>query len=118
MKNSVPLLGIGAALAGALMVNGANAQERNDRSLLALYHACQAQAEEPGSFCKGYLSGAADTLTAFGAGGHKAGLCAPSYNPAELQRIFMAWVPEHKELWELDMFAGVQAAFQEQWPCN
>lgn len=106
-----------AGLAGALMAGLASAQEKSDRSVHSLYHVCQAETDQPTSFCKAYLMGVADTLSAFGAGGHKAGLCAATYDPRALERIYLAWVPQHRELWDLDMFAGVQAALRERWPC-
>ncbi len=106
-----------AGLAGALVAGLAGAQE-SDRSVLLLYHACQVEADRPASWCEAYLMGVADTLTAFGAGGHKAGLCVPDYELGTLARIFMAWVPKHRDFWDLDMLAGAQAAFRERWPCG
>lgn len=110
-------MSITAGFAVSLLIGLASAQEESDRSVLTLYRACQADPDNPASFCRGYLIGVADTLSTFGSGGHKAGLCAPRYNGATLERLFLDWVPEHRDLWEVDMFVSVQAAFREQWPC-
>lgn len=86
-----------AGLVGALMPVLATAQEKSDRSVRSLYHVCEAEEDQPTSFCKAYLMGVAYTLSAFGAGEHKAGRCAATYDPSALERIYLAWVPEHRE---------------------
>ncbi|MCB4824207.1 MULTISPECIES: Rap1a/Tai family immunity protein [Roseicella] len=107
-------MGVFLLLAGG---GAAAARAPDGRTTLALERACQAENGEAGSWCAAYLMGVADTLTAFGKGGHRGGLCNPNYDPETLARAFVAWAQRHSELRNLDMLAGATAALRERWPC-
>lgn len=49
-------------------------------------------------WCWAYLIGVADTMTVFGKGGHKAGICGVSYDVERLQQVFTTWAQQHPEL--------------------
>jgi hypothetical protein len=62
--------------------------------------------------------GVADTLTAFGEGGHKGGLCGASYAIEDLGEVFLTWMREHPQFLDLDMLAGASLALRRRWPCR
>jgi hypothetical protein len=91
-------------------------EEPTARTVEALSQICRA-GKEGQMWCGAYLIGVADTMTAFGKGGHKAGICGISYDIERLQQVFTTWAQQHPELQELDMLAGANLAFREAWPC-
>lgn len=93
------------------------AQAAGKRSARNLVQACETELA-PTSWCAAYLMGVADTLTAFGEGGHKSGLCGASYTIEDLGDIFLTWMRDHPQFLELDMLAGASLALREQWPCR
>lgn len=78
---------------------------------------CEANGGDPRSWCAAYLMAVADTLQAFGAGGHKAGTCAVSYRVEQLAPIYTGWASRTPEAADFPMLAGVSLAFREAWPC-
>jgi hypothetical protein len=62
--------------------------------------------------------GVADTLSAFGDGGYKGGLCNVDYTIEQLSETFLTWARAHDAMLQLDMLAGVTLAFQQRWPCR
>lgn len=88
------------------------------RTARALYAVCSAAPSGPTNWCAAYLMGVADTLTAFGAGGHKGGICGADYVIDELPGIFVAWARDNDTFLDFDMLAGVSLAFRQQWPCR
>lgn len=88
------------------------------RSGQGLVQACQADQGAPTSWCAAYLMGIADTLTAFGQGGHKGGLCGATYQINDLTEIFLTWIHKHPQFLEMDMLAGASLALRERWPCR
>src|SRR5215218_1910104 len=87
------------------------------RSARNLVQACEAEQAAATSWCAAYLMGVADTLTVFGEGGHKGGLCGASYVIDDLGAIFLTWMREHPQFRDFDMFAGASLALREHWPC-
>jgi hypothetical protein len=87
------------------------------RSIRNFYLACTSHDEQL-AFCMIYLVGVADTLTAFGNGGHKGGICDADYTPEQLREIFVSWAKMHEDLSRMDMLAGISLALREQWPCR
>lgn len=83
-----------------------------------LVEACQADQGAPTSWCAAYLMGVADTLTAFGEGGHKGGLCGATYQINDLTEIFLTWMRKHPQFLGIDMLAGASLALRERWPCR
>jgi hypothetical protein len=79
---------------------------------------CEVNGPDPQSWCAAYLMAAADTLQAFGGGGHKAGTCADSYRIEQLAPIFTGWARRNPQAADLPMLAGVNLAFREAWPCT
>jgi serine/threonine protein phosphatase PrpC len=114
---------LGAALSATIVVSvfsqsdedGHAAKNRSGKDLLL---ACQAGQGAATNWCAAYLMGVADTLTAFGQGGHKGGLCGSSYQVDDLSRIFQKWIHENPKFLELDMLAGASLALRNQWPCR
>ncbi|MBA3520273.1 MAG: hypothetical protein H0T75_22140 [Rhizobiales bacterium] len=113
------------AVAPALigMLASAPAQGRLDdtsdkRSGHGLVRACEAEQAAAASWCAAYLMGIADTLTAFGEGGHKGGLCGAAYQIEDLGETFLTWMRKHPQFLDLDMLAGASLALRERWPCR
>lgn len=88
-----------------------------DRSTRSLATACLAEQGSPSSWCSAYLIGVADTLTAFGQGGNKNGICADDYSIEQLPEIFLTWTRANAALLGIDMLAGASLAFRRKWPC-
>nr|WP_247648214.1 Rap1a/Tai family immunity protein [Pannonibacter phragmitetus] len=88
------------------------------RSARNLVQACEAEQAAATSWCAAYLMGIADTLTAFGEGGHKGGLCGASYTIADVGEIFLAWMRAHPQFLDIDMLAGASLSLRERWPCR
>lgn len=86
-------------------------------NVASLQAVCEANGDDPGSWCAAYLRASIESFQAFGAGGHKAGTCAPSVQPNELSSRFVAWARAHEESATYPMMAGVNLAFREAWPC-
>ena len=78
---------------------------------------CEANGTDPGSWCTAYLLGSADALQAFGAGGHKAGICATSFQVQDLAPIFVEWSRLNPDAGGFPMMAGVNLALRNAWPC-
>ena len=93
-------------------------QAADKRSGHNLVQACETELPAPTSWCAAYLMGVADTLTAFGKGGHKGGLCGASYSIEDLGEIFLTWMRDHPQFLKLDMLAGASLALRERWPCR
>ena len=89
-----------------------------DRTTRSLEAACLAEQASPAGWCSAYLIGVADTLTAFGDGGTRAGVCKADYTIDQLPEIFLTWVRAHGAFRDLDMLAGVSLAFRTRWPCS
>ena len=85
--------------------------------MAGLQAVCEVNGSDPRSWCAGYLMAAADTLQAFGAGGHKAGTCAVSYRVEDLAPLYTGWARRSPQAADLPMLAGVSLAFREAWPC-
>ncbi|MBP1181641.1 Rap1a/Tai family immunity protein [Methylobacterium sp. PvR107] len=83
-----------------------------------LYLACLAEQGAASSWCSAYLMGVADTLTAFGNGGDRGGLCNVDYSIEQLSETFLTWARAHDALLQIDMLAGVTIAFRRRWPCR
>jgi Rap1a immunity proteins len=81
-----------------------------------LYRACLAAQGEASGWCSAYLLGVADTLTAFGDGGNRGGLCNVDYSIEQLSETFLTWARAHDGMLQLDMLAGVTLAFRQRWP--
>lgn len=88
-----------------------------ERTNAALLRTCQGGAEGA-AWCEAYLLGVADAMAAFGAGGHKAGLCGPDYRAEELDDLYVGWARENPGFMDLDMLLGVHFALRERWPCT
>src|SRR3954454_12692226 len=58
------------------------------RTTQSLYAACLAEEASPSGWCSTYLLGVADTLTAFGAGGHRGGIGGVDYTIEQLAETF------------------------------
>jgi hypothetical protein len=87
------------------------------RAARNLYAACLAT-PAPSSWCSAYLMGVADTLTAFGSGGHKGGICNVDYTIEQLAEVFLTWARANEALLDFDMLAGASLAFRQRWPCG
>lgn len=107
---SALLLGIGAPSGPA------NAQAPGETGL-AFYRMCQAESARNGP-CESYLEGVADMLAAFGNGGHPAGICGSRYGNDGLKRIYIAWLPWHRNFWNLPRPAAAAIALRDRWPCR
>jgi hypothetical protein len=107
-----------AIVAPASSQSGQADNPGDSRSGKELLQACQAGQGAPISWCAAYLMGVADTLTAFGQGGHKGGLCGATYQIDDLTEIFLTWMREHPQYLSMDMLAGASLALREQWPCR
>lgn len=89
-----------------------------DRTTRSLEASCLAEQGAPAGWCSAYLIGVADTLTAFGDGGNRGGICKSDYTVDQLPEIFLTWVRSHEAFRDLDMLAGVSLAFRTKWPCS
>jgi hypothetical protein len=83
-----------------------------------LYAACLAEQGAASSWCSAYLMGVADTLTAFGNGGDKSGICDADYTIESLAETFLTWARSHERFLQVDMLAGATLAFRQRWPCQ
>ncbi|MGH1574265.1 Rap1a/Tai family immunity protein [Methylobacterium sp. P31] len=88
-----------------------------DRTTRSLAAACLAEQGEASGWCSAYLLGVADTLTAFGNGGDRGGLCNVDYSIEQLSETFLTWARGHDAMLQLDMLAGATLAFRQRWPC-
>ena len=68
--------------------------------------------------CEAYLSGAAETLSAFGNGGIEGGICGRGVRLGELSRIFLAWAANNRHAANLPRLAGVTMALRQRFPCR
>lgn len=68
--------------------------------------------------CEAYLSGAAETLSAFGNGGNEGGICGRGVRSGELSRIFLAWAADNRHAANLPRLAGVTMALRQRFPCR
>jgi hypothetical protein len=89
-----------------------------ERRTADLYRACLAEQGEASGWCSAYLLGVADTLTAFGNGGDRGGLCNVDYSIEQLSETFLTWARAHDGMLQLDMLAGATLAFRQRWPCR
>jgi hypothetical protein len=80
--------------------------------------ACLAEGGSPSGWCSAYLIGVADTLSAFGSGGHRSGICPADYRIEDLTETFLTWARANVALDQIDMLAGVSLAFRQRWPCR
>lgn len=94
------------------------AQAVEDRPARNLVRTCEAEQAAATGWCSAYLMGVADTLTAFGAGGNKGGLCGASYTIEDLGEVFLTWMRANPQFLDLDMLAGVSLALRQTWPCR
>lgn len=90
-------------------------QDRSGRHLVRL---CETEETTAANWCAAYLMGLADTLTAFGKGGHKGGLCGAEYQIGDLSKIFLTWMRRQPDLMDLDMLAGASLSLRSRWPCR
>ena len=86
-------------------------------TVAGLQAVCEVNGSDPRSWCAAYLMAGADTLQAFGAGGHKGGTCAVSYRVEDLAPLYTGWARRSTQAADLPMLAGVSLAFSEAWPC-
>jgi len=93
----------------------ADVTDRTTRSLAA---ACLVEQRAASGWFSAYLMGVADTLSAFGDGGVKGGLCNVNYSIEQLSETFLTWARGHDAMLQLDMLAGVTLAFRQRWPCR
>ncbi len=110
-----PVLVLVGALAGG---PPASAQAVEDRSAGSLGQTCKVEQGGASGWCSAYLLGVADTLSAFGAGGDKGGLCGASYAIEDLAEVFLTWMQANPKFLQLDMLAGVSLALRQTWPCR
>jgi hypothetical protein len=96
---------------------GAQVVDVRDRTTRSLEAVCRAEQGAASGWCSAYLLGVADTLTAFGDGGDKGGLCNADYTIEQLPETFLTWAQAHTALLQLDTLAGASLAFREKWPC-
>ncbi|WP_018263583.1 hypothetical protein [Methylobacterium sp. WSM2598] len=64
---------------------GAHIVDMRDRTTRSLEAVCRAEQGAASGWCGAYLIGVADTLTAFGDGGDKGGLCNADYTIEHLK---------------------------------
>jgi len=110
-----PILALVGVVAGGLP---AAAQAAENRSAGSLVQTCKVEQGGASGWCSAYLLGVADTLTAYGEGGDKGGLCGVSYEIEDLPRVFLTWMQANPKFLELDMLAGVSLALRQAWPCR
>jgi len=110
-----PMLALVGVIAGGIP---AAAQAVEGRSAGNLVQTCKAEQGDASGWCSAYLLGVADTLTAFGKGGEKGGLCGASYAIEDLPEVFLTWIQANPQLLELDMLASVSLALRQTWPCR
>lgn len=108
----------GLSVASVLAQDSEVADAGIERSARNLVKVCEAEQTAATSWCAAYLMGVADTLAAFGNGGHKGGLCGESYVIKELDDIFVTWMRAHPQFLDLDMLAGASLALRARWPCR
>lgn len=89
-----------------------------DRTARSLAAACLVEQGAASGWCSAYLMGVADTLSAFGDGGAKGGLCNVDYSIEQLSETFLTWARGHDAMLQFDMLAGVTLAFRQRWPCR
>lgn len=94
------------------------AQAVENRSARSLVQTCKAEQAAASGWCSAYLLGVADTLTAFGAGGHKGGLCGADYAIEDLPRVFLTWAQANPQFLNFDMLATASLALRQTWPCR
>lgn len=82
------------------------------------YESCRTERGRVNGRCDSYIEGAADTLAAFGNGGHPGGICGRGYNKGELTRIFLDWFPENRHVSDSPRLAGVTLALRARYPCR
>ncbi len=110
-----PILALVGVIAGGIP---AAAQAVEGRSAGNLVQICRAEEGAASGWCSAYLLGVADTLSAFGAGGHKGGLCGAAYAVEDLPKVFLTWMQANPQFLELDMLAGLSLALRQAWPCR
>ena len=89
-----------------------------DRTTRSLEAACLAEQGAASGWCSAYLMGVADTLSAFGNGGNRGGLCRADYAIEQLSETFLTWTRANEALHEADMLAGASLALRQKWPCR
>lgn len=108
-----------AALSPSVVAQDDGVADANtNRSARRLVQVCEAEQATATGWCAAYLMGVADTLTAFGQGGHKGGLCGATYAIEDLGEIFLTWMRAHPQFLNLDMLAGASLALRGRWPCD
>jgi len=110
-----PSLALVGVIGGGLC---APAQAAEGRLAGSLVQTCKAEQGDASGWCSAYLLGAADTLTAFGEGGKKGGLCGASYAIKDLPEVFPTWMQANSQFLELDMLASVSLVLRQTWPCR
>ncbi|GEL42889.1 MULTISPECIES: Rap1a/Tai family immunity protein [Methylobacteriaceae] len=96
----------------------AEAVDVTSRRTRDLRAACLAEQGAASGWCSAYLMGVADTLAAFGTGGHKGGICDAEYTIETLAETFLTWSRANDGLLGVDMLAGASLAFRQRWPCR
>lgn len=79
-------------------------------NVAGLKAACMADSR-PGSWCAGYLQGAADSIVAFSSRGHSAGLWHSQVPPGDLGGLFIAWALRNPKYNDAPMLLGANMAF-------
>jgi hypothetical protein len=115
-KRYIPTAFAGLIVSLAAAPDMASAQV--GETVAQFYKSCQTEGGRVNDRCDSYIEGAADTLAAFGKGGHPAGICGGGYNKGQLSRIFMSWVSRNRQSCELPRLAGVTIALRENYPCR
>ena len=121
MNVALPKLSTWLILALVVAITGGSppsARAAEGRSAHALVQVCEAEQGAATSWCSAYLMGVADALSAFGAGGHKGGLCGAPYAIEDLGKVFLTWTRANPQLLDLDMLAGASLALRQTWPCR
>lgn len=114
LSRSTAALGLGALLLSA----PAPVRAQRGETVAQFYQSCRTEGGRVNGRCDSYIEGVADTLAAFGKGGHPGGICGGGYNRGQLSRIFMNWAPRNRESWGLPRLAGVTIALRAHYPCR
>jgi len=97
---------------------GVGSVDIRDRAIRSLEAACLAEQGAASGWCSAYLMGVAGTLSAFGQGGDKAGICISDYRIEQLPEAFLTWARADEALRKTDMLAGASLAFRQKRPCR
>ncbi len=110
-----PILALAGAVAGGFFAPVYAVEGRSAGNLVQM---CRAEQGAASGWCSAYILGVADTLSAFGAGGNKGGLCGAAYAIEDLPEVFLTWMQANPQFLELDMLAGLSLALRQAWPCR